>query len=68
MEVVRLEDEQIVIEITELKGRMKGVEENQKTLFKRLDDRDTRSATQSFTIVITCVGVIANLIILLAKK
>lgn len=67
-EVVRLDDEQIVIEITELKGRMKGVEDNQKVLFKRFDERDTRSATQNFTIIITCIGVIANLIILLVKS
>lgn len=62
-----MDDEQVVIKITAMDERMVGMQKDIKVLFKRMDDRDARAATQNFTLIITCVGVILNLIMQLIR-
>ena len=56
-----------IVKIARLEERMDNVEDTQKTLLKRIDERDTRSNSQLFMITLNMVGIIVTLLVLFLR-
>ena len=56
-----------LIKIARLEERMESMEKTQDAILKKFDDRDTRSNSQLFMIVLNLIGVIVTLGVILIK-
>jgi len=57
-----------IVKIARLEERMGNVEDTQRDILKKIDDRDTRNNSQQFMIIMNLVGIIITLAAVLLKK
>ena len=57
-----------IVSIARLEERMDNVEDTQKVLLKKLDERDTRSNSQLFMVTLNMVGIIVTLLVLFLRR